>query len=244
MAGVYTLGADDLGRAVSADPASAVLNLPPLSNWPTGKPFTILVSNAGTAATVPLNAHGAEIIEDFLNDGTGVPTRHLVQGTRLVVISSGTSWVYVLLSVPQVPVAGFLPGNLMLDAAPVAVKPGFLICNGAEVLRATYPDLFAAIGITWGAGDGTTTFNLPNGIDDLPRVYNGGGSHDYGRVFGTYQEDEFQGHTFGISGTDRLLDSGGTDNGSATITVAGVNKTEVQNSCCQYRTCGDYERWY
>ena len=45
------------------------------------------------------------------------------------------------------------------------VPAGFLLCNGQAVGRTTYPDLFAAIGTTYGSGDGSTTFNLPNLID-------------------------------------------------------------------------------
>lgn len=39
---------------------------------------------------------------------------------------------------------------------------GFLICNGGAISRTTYKDLFSVIGTTYGAGDGSTTFNLPN----------------------------------------------------------------------------------
>lgn len=39
---------------------------------------------------------------------------------------------------------------------------GFLICDGSAVSRTTYAALYTAIGTTYGAGDGTTTFNLPN----------------------------------------------------------------------------------
>ena len=42
---------------------------------------------------------------------------------------------------------------------------GYLICDGAAVGRTTYPELFAAIGTSYGEGDGETTFNLPNLID-------------------------------------------------------------------------------
>ena len=42
---------------------------------------------------------------------------------------------------------------------------GYLVANGAAVGRTTYPDLFAAIGTTFGEGDGSTTFNLPDLID-------------------------------------------------------------------------------
>ena len=42
---------------------------------------------------------------------------------------------------------------------------GYLVCNGANVSRETYADLFAAIGTTFGSGDGSTTFTLPNLIN-------------------------------------------------------------------------------
>src|SRR5690349_17632806 len=40
--------------------------------------------------------------------------------------------------------------------------PGWLIADGSEVSRTQYADLFAVIGTTYGAGNGTTTFNLPD----------------------------------------------------------------------------------
>lgn len=42
---------------------------------------------------------------------------------------------------------------------------GYLVCNGANVSRETYADLFNAIGTAFGSGDGSTTFTLPNLID-------------------------------------------------------------------------------
>lgn len=42
---------------------------------------------------------------------------------------------------------------------------GWLDCDGSAVSRTMYPDLFDAIGTTWGAGDGSTTFNLPTSED-------------------------------------------------------------------------------
>lgn len=55
-----------------------------------------------------------------------------------------------------------MPSGTMLPFAGKSVPDGWLLCNGAAVSRTTYADLFAAIGTTWGAGDGSTTFNLPN----------------------------------------------------------------------------------
>jgi microcystin-dependent protein len=46
---------------------------------------------------------------------------------------------------------------------PTATAPtGFLLCNGATANRITYAALFALIGVVYGVGDGSTTFNLPN----------------------------------------------------------------------------------
>ena len=54
-----------------------------------------------------------------------------------------------------------LPGMVIAYAcAPVPF--GFLACDGAAVLRSSYPSLFAAIGTTYGPGDGSTTFNVPD----------------------------------------------------------------------------------
>ena len=53
-----------------------------------------------------------------------------------------------------------VPAGAIMDFAMATAPAGWLECNGASVLRATYPDLFAAIGTTWGSVDGTH-FNLP-----------------------------------------------------------------------------------
>lgn len=55
----------------------------------------------------------------------------------------------------------FLPGQIVPFAG-TAVPAGVLACNGAAVSRTTYAKLFTAIGTTYGPGDGSTTFNVPN----------------------------------------------------------------------------------
>ena len=55
-----------------------------------------------------------------------------------------------------------VPAGTLLPFAGTAVPDGYLLCNGAEVSRADYANLFAAIGTKWGEGDGSTTFTLPN----------------------------------------------------------------------------------
>ncbi|WP_241895547.1 phage tail protein [Stenotrophomonas maltophilia] len=56
--------------------------------------------------------------------------------------------------------ANRIPGQVIMFAGKAA-PAGTLLCNGAAVSRTTYAELFAAVGTLYGAGDGTTTFNLP-----------------------------------------------------------------------------------
>ena len=55
-----------------------------------------------------------------------------------------------------------VPPGMVLPFAGAAAPEGFLLCDGSAVSRTTYGDLFAAIGTAYGAGDGSTTFNLPD----------------------------------------------------------------------------------
>ena len=54
------------------------------------------------------------------------------------------------------------PGKIDVYAGNGEPPFGFLLCNGAEISRLTYADLFAAIGTSYGEGDGVNTFNLPD----------------------------------------------------------------------------------
>jgi microcystin-dependent protein len=56
----------------------------------------------------------------------------------------------------------FVPPGVVLPFAGATAPAGFLLCGGQAVSRATYAALFAAIGTAFGAGDGSTTFNLPD----------------------------------------------------------------------------------
>lgn len=55
-----------------------------------------------------------------------------------------------------------LPTGAGIDWYAAAAPPGFLLCDGSAVNRITFAALFAAIGTTWGGGDGINTFNLPD----------------------------------------------------------------------------------
>ena len=66
---------------------------------------------------------------------------------------------------------------------------GWLKANGAVLSRTVYTNLFAAIGTRFGAGDGHSTFNLPDLRGEFPRFWDDGRGVDAGRVLGSWQSD-------------------------------------------------------
>jgi microcystin-dependent protein len=54
------------------------------------------------------------------------------------------------------------PVGTILSFAGSTVPSGYLVCDGSAISRATYADLYSVLGTTWGSGNGTTTFNLPD----------------------------------------------------------------------------------
>ena len=86
------------------------------------------------------------------------------------------------------------PGAVMWCA--MTVPPtGWLKANGAALSRPAYVDLFAVIGVTYGNGDGSSTFNLPDLRGEFLRGWDDGRGVDVGRGLGTPQADEFKAHT-------------------------------------------------
>ena len=71
-----------------------------------------------------------------------------------------------------------MPAGVIIPFAGSSIPAGYLLCNGAVVSRTTYANLFKVIGTTYGAGDGSTTFNLPDLRD---RFLEGAGTNAIGR---------------------------------------------------------------
>lgn len=84
-----------------------------------------------------------------------VPAR----GDRVVLVPVGTT--YLIIGAVSSTGAG-LPAGAIVEFGAATVPSGWLACDGAAVSRTVYARLFAAVGTTWGAGDGTTTFNVPD----------------------------------------------------------------------------------
>jgi hypothetical protein len=99
-----------------------------------------------------------------------------------------------------------VPTGSLLPFAGSSAPTGFLLCDGSAVSRTTYSALFAALSTTYGVGDGSTTFNLPNTQGVFLR---GAGSQtissiSYSGTRGTTQGDQMQGHVYGTPSGDSL----------------------------------------
>src|SRR5690625_1981373 len=121
-------------------------------------------------------------------------------------------------------------GEVRVFAGPIANIPeGWLPCNGAAVSRTTYSRLFGAIGTTYGSGNGSTTFNIPDLRGEFIRGLDNGRGVDAGRVLGSAQGDEYRSHghnfvnSFGniVSGA-RFVNSDRTASGNAFMTAGNV----------------------
>lgn len=99
----------------------------------------------------------------------------------------------------------------------------WLLCNGSAISRSTYASLFAAIGTTYGSGDGSTTFNLPPFQGVFPRGLNTTGTGpDPSRSLGVTQQDAMQGHYHNpLSGVTQFLTTVGL--GGPNLTTGGGN---------------------
>lgn len=107
----------------------------------------------------------------------------------------------------------FMAGQIAYSAAGV-IPTGWLECNGAAISRATYGTLFAVIGTNYGAGDGATTFNLPDLRGEFLRGADRGRGVDAGRAIGSAQGDAIR----NIVGTV----GGGDDSVAAAMDEAGT----------------------
>lgn len=140
----------------------------------------------------------------------------------------------------------YVPPGAVMSFAMTAVPDGWLAANGAAVSRATYAALFAAIGTTFGIGDGAITFNLPDLRGEFIRGWDAGRGVDTGRTLGTAQTDAFKAHKHdwiypgSVNNDGETIDyiAEGTPMGGITFniptTTVGGTETRPRNVSMQY----------
>ena len=163
-------------------------------------------------------------------------------GGNVIKASDGGSTITLDTS-DNVTIAGAISANNLVGMiAPFAmssVPTGWLACDGSAVSRTTYADLFTAIGTTWGAGDGSSTFALP----DLEGAFlRGTGSHgtsnmadgnDFaGPNVGSFENDSFQGHAH----LNESLGGGSSGGGNSNVRDGGTVATSEANQTTTFGT--------
>jgi len=103
------------------------------------------------------------------------------------------------LSFASIGSGSLVPTASVFALATSTVPSGYLECDGAAVSRTTYADLFAAIGTTYGSGNGASTFNVPNLRGEFIRGWDNGRGVDSGRTLGSTQSDENKSHNHTIT---------------------------------------------
>lgn len=121
---------------------------------------------------------------------------------------------YVDTQIAGIPAAtDMTPAGTIIYTARSTEPPGYIKANGAPVSRTTYAALFAAIGTTYGSGDGSTTFNLPDLRGEFARGWDDGRGVDSGRAFGSAQAQSYQSHTHTGSTANNGAHTHGTSTG-------------------------------
>ena len=101
-------------------------------------------------------------------------------------------------------IANGVPAGSVFTFATSTVPSGYLECNGAAVSRSTYASLFSSISTTWGTGDGSSTFNLPDLRGQFVRGWDNSAGVDSGRSFASSQTDQNKQHTHSVTDTGHV----------------------------------------
>lgn len=152
-----TLLSDNVADTGTAT-AYAIAPAPVISAYAVGQRFTFKVKTTNTAsATLAVNGLAGTLI--VKNNGTPIGPGDLILGQIVEVVYNGTSGFQLM-----TPVVETIPSGTLQAFAGSVIPSGWLLCTGATgaISRTTYSALFAAIGTAYGAGNGSTTFNIPN----------------------------------------------------------------------------------
>lgn len=156
---------------------------------------------------------------------------------------------YVDTQIAAITPTDMTPAGTVIWTARNTAPTGYVKANGAAISRTTYSALFSAIGTTFGAGNGSTTFNVPDLRGEFVRGWDDGRGIDTSRTFGSAQASANLAHTHGVtdpghthtfnggnlkgclndSPPDDYANSGGTTNSAVTgITIDSSGGSEAR----------------
>lgn len=127
-------------------------------------PLPYNIANGDPIDATPVMANFDQIVTNINNNAAGLAVQNTFtqpqNGVAAILPAQFTPLSQVLALF-----AALIPTGTVLDFAGPAVPGGagaWLNCDGSAVSRTTYAALFAVLGTSWGAGDGSTTFNIPD----------------------------------------------------------------------------------
>ena len=229
---------------------------------PAGQPVVTGTTISSATHNALMADIAAEITRSIASDGQTVPTANLpMGGFKLTGLAAGTvsgdsvryeqfisgsgatgTWgISISGNAATATLAtaannGVPVGSVVFFCASSA-PTGFIKANGAAVSRTTYASLFAAIGTAFGAGDWSTTFNLPDLRGEFVRGWDDARGVDSGRAFASTQDQSTQPHTHSIrasiagftNGNPGVLYAAGDNNGN-TLVLGGGATYGIQNN--------------
>lgn len=220
------------------------------------KPADLIVANQGAAsARTDINNINVSIASNFsqswngtsVDDETGAPTTIYKNqwwydnSSNILYIrnEANDAWIKVgELNQTNDTFSAQLPVGMLQAFAGSSAPTGWLKCNGAAVSRTTYSALFGQISTTYGSGDGSTTFNVPDLRGEFVRGWDDGRGVDSGRSLGSFQADEFKSHTHTFPGATGSGGSGSSSRlgvpATRTTNAAGGNETRPRNLAFLY----------
>ena len=227
--GMFRSGANTIGFSTSgttrvsiSDAGLDVVNgLPIRLQDSSGAPFVSLKSPSSLSGNVALTLPSSITNGGFLQtDGSGNLSFQIVAG---------------------------VPTGAVFCVAVATIPTGYLECNGAPVSRTTYAALFSFIGTQYGAGNGSSTFNLPDLRGEFVRGFDNGRGVDSGRGIGSSQSGQnlSHDHDADASATSNVSDPGhrhpsrgygNDDDGGNQFTGSGNNS--VRNNAIEDATTG------
>ncbi len=180
--GIFRVGANTIGFAtagverveISDNGLDMSNGLPIRFQDSSGAPFVALKSPASVSSNVTFTLPAADGTNgQFLQtNGSGALSFTTVQG---------------------------VPTGSVFCMAVATVPTGYKECNGDAVSRTTFSALFAVIGTQYGAGDGSSTFNLPDLRGEFVRGFDNGKGTDSGRSIGQFQAEDNKAHNHSAS---------------------------------------------
>jgi microcystin-dependent protein len=203
---------DGVNTANAAVPKSTV----------TTKGDIIAATASATVARVGVGSNG-QYLESDSTQAAGVkwstvpntlPSQTGNSGKYLSTDGSAASWTILPIT----------PAGTVIFYAADTPPTGYIKANGAAVSRTTYATLFGVVGTTFGVGDGSTTFNVPDLRGYFPRGWADNGSIDSGRSFGSTQEAT----SIATVGSSAAYNSStkNTEGSDGTITLGGASKDQ------------------